>query len=118
MTTVETQNTPAITMTDTAVKHIKKYVAKHDQGKAMRLGVNKSGCSGLKYEIGIATDIAADDKVYDNNGACVIVAKDDLIYVVGTELDYIQEGLNWKLVFNNPNAQNSCGCGESFNLNS
>lgn len=118
MNNVQQAKPTGITMTQTAVRHIKKYVAKQDDGKAMRLAVKKSGCSGLRYDVSIAHHINDDDVLFEHDGASVVIQQQDLFYYVGTEIDYIQEGLNWKLVFNNPNAQNACGCGESFNLKS
>ncbi|MBX9704638.1 MAG: iron-sulfur cluster assembly accessory protein [Gammaproteobacteria bacterium] len=112
---VNTESTKAITMTPSAVEHIEHYLKKHD-AKAMRLTVKKSGCSGLKYDIVAVNEIHADDKVFTENNAVVVISSSDLLYYAGTELDYIQEGLNKKLIFNNPLAQNVCGCGESFNL--
>lgn len=113
MATVETN--PQLTMTSAAEKHIEHYLQKHD-AIAMRLTVKKSGCSGFKYDIVAVNEIGDDDKVFEQNQAKVVISKKDLLYYAGTELDYIQEGLNKKLVFNNPRAQNVCGCGESFNI--
>jgi len=104
-----------LTMTPAAVEHIESYLAKN-RAKAMRLTVKASGCSGYKYDIVAVNEINADDKEFTKGNAVVVISKADLLYYAGTELDYIQEGLNKKLVFNNPLAQNVCGCGESFNL--
>lgn len=108
---------PAITMTDSAIAHIETYLKKHD-AKAMRLTVKKSGCSGFKYKIVAVNEINDNDKTFQQGEAIVVISKDDLLYYAGTELDLVQEGLNKKLVFNNPLAENVCGCGESFNLKS
>ena len=102
-------------MTEPAKVYIASYLKKH-QAKAMRLTVKKSGCSGFKYDI-VATDVMNEnDRVFQENDAVVVISSDDLLYYAGTEIDYIQDGLNKKMVFNNPLAQNVCGCGESFNL--
>jgi iron-sulfur cluster assembly accessory protein len=109
------ENSPMLTMTPAAQKHIEQYLQKHT-ALAMRLTVKKSGCSGFKYDIVAVQAITDDDQVFEENQAKVVISKKDLLYYAGTELDYIQDGLNKKLVFKNPRAQNVCGCGESFNI--
>ncbi len=104
-----------LTMTPDAIRHIEHYLIKHN-AKAMRLTVKESGCSGYKYDIVAVNDIDSEDTTFVNNHAVVVISKKDLLYYAGTEIDYVQEGINKKLVFNNPRAQNVCGCGESFNL--
>ncbi len=111
----EMSNAKVITLTAAAVKHVEDYLHRH-QAKAMRLTVKKSGCSGFKYDIVAINKINEDDQTFQQQAAVVVISKADLLYYAGTELDYVQEGINKKLVFNNPLAQNVCGCGESFNL--
>lgn len=82
----------------------------------VRVGVKSGGCSGLSYELKF-DDIAAEtDKVFEDNNVRIIVDKKSFLYLVGTTLEY-SGGLNGKgFVFNNPNAERTCGCGESFSL--
>lgn len=82
----------------------------------VRVGVKSGGCSGLSYELKF--DKAADDsdKLFEDNQVRILVDKKSFLYLVGTTLEY-SGGLNGKgFVFNNPNAQRTCGCGESFSL--
>ena len=106
----------AITLTESAAKHIANQVAKSGGAIGLRLGVKHAGCSGLKYTFGIAHDISPDEIVFESFGAKVLVNAEGLNALDGTELDYVQEGLNSSFRFNNPRAKNACGCGESFSV--
>ncbi|CEN45243.1 Iron-sulfur cluster insertion protein ErpA (fragment) [Capnocytophaga canimorsus] len=80
------------------------------------MGVKSGGCSGLSYELKFDKTTDADDKIFENNGIRIAVNKKSFLYLVGTTLEY-SGGLNGKgFVFNNPNANRTCGCGESFSL--
>ena len=82
----------------------------------VRVGVKSGGCSGLSYDLKFDSDSTSDDKVFEDNAIRIIVDKKSFLYLVGTTLEY-SGGLNGKgFVFNNPNAQRTCGCGESFSL--
>lgn len=82
----------------------------------VRVGVKSGGCSGLSYELKFDDKIGETDKIFEANDIRIIVEKKSFLYLVGTILEY-SGGLNGKgFVFNNPNAQRTCGCGESFSL--
>lgn len=82
----------------------------------VRVGVKSGGCSGLSYELKFDNQVADEDKLFEDNDVRIIVDKKSFLYLVGTTLEY-SGGLNGKgFVFNNPNAQRTCGCGESFSL--
>ena len=82
----------------------------------IRVGVKSGGCSGLSYELKFDRKSCVDDKIFENNGIKIAVDKKSFLYLVGTTLDY-SGGLNGKgFVFINPNANRTCGCGESFAL--
>ncbi|MDO1513026.1 iron-sulfur cluster assembly accessory protein [Maribacter confluentis] len=82
----------------------------------VRVGVKSGGCSGLSYELNFDNKKDEADKVFEDNDVRIIVDKKSFLYLVGTVLEY-SGGLNGKgFVFNNPNAQRTCGCGESFSL--
>lgn len=82
----------------------------------VRVGVKSGGCSGLSYELNFDNKITDTDKVFEDNGVRIIIDKKSFLYLAGTILEY-SGGLNGKgFVFNNPNAQRTCGCGESFSL--
>lgn len=82
----------------------------------VRVGVKSGGCSGLSYEMSFDKESGADDKIFEDNLVKIVVDKKSFLYLVGTTLEY-SGGLNGKgFVFNNPNANRTCGCGESFSL--
>ena len=82
----------------------------------VRVGVKSGCCSGLSYDLKFDKALGEDDKVFEDNDIKIAVDKKSFLYLVGTTLEY-SGGLNGKgFVFNNPNAQRTCGCGESFSL--
>lgn len=82
----------------------------------VRVGVRSGGCSGLSYELKFDKSQNEGDKVFEDNDVKIVVDKRSVLYLAGTILEY-SGGLNGKgFVFNNPNAQRTCGCGESFSL--
>lgn len=82
----------------------------------VRVGVKSGGCSGLSYELNFDKAQTDDDKLFEDNEVKIVVNKRSVLYLAGTILEY-SGGLNGKgFVFNNPNAQRTCGCGESFSL--
>lgn len=105
----------SIFLTDGATSHFSKLIDKED--KAVFLGVKKSGCSGFTYALNI-------DNLTDENSKELhifqsipfIIKKEDFLFLNDTVIDYKKEGLNYKIIFNNPNSDNECGCGKSFSL--
>ncbi len=82
----------------------------------VRVGVKSGGCSGLSYDLKFDKTQEEGDKVFEDNGVKIIVDKKSFLYLIGTTLEY-SGGLNGAgFVFNNPNANRTCGCGESFSL--
>ncbi|CCG52049.1 Scaffold protein for Fe-S assembly, SufA [Flavobacterium indicum GPTSA100-9 = DSM 17447] len=82
----------------------------------IRVGVKSGGCSGLSYELKFDNKQNEDDKLIEDNGMKILCDKKSFLYLIGTTLEF-SGGLNGKgFVFNNPNAQRTCGCGESFSL--
>ena len=80
----------------------------------IRVGVEGGGCSGLSYKLEFDNQLKEGDQVFEDKGIKIVVDKKSFLYLIGTELDF-SGGLNGKgFVFNNPNAQRTCGCGESF----
>jgi iron-sulfur cluster assembly protein len=82
----------------------------------IRLGVKTTGCSGLSYVLEFVDTIAPEDEVFAQEGFSLIVDPKSLVYLDGTELGFVKEGLNEGFQFNNPNVKNECGCGESFHI--
>jgi len=108
-----------IKVSDTAKKKVIELM--NDDGfnaatDYVRVGVKSGGCSGLSYDLTFDNKKEENDKVFEENSVKIIVDKKSFLYLVGTTLEY-SGGLNGKgFVFNNPNANRTCGCGESFSL--
>jgi len=82
----------------------------------IRVGVKGGGCSGLMYELSFDAETKEGDQIIEDNGIRVAVDKKSYLYLLGTELDF-SGGLNGKgFIFKNPNANRTCGCGESFSI--
>ncbi|UXD88043.1 HesB/IscA family protein [Thalassolituus hydrocarboniclasticus] len=104
-------------MTEAAISHIRKQLAKNPAMKGIRLGVKKSGCSGFKYDIEFVEQAHdGDQTIQVADDILLFIAADAAPYVRGTEIDFSKEGLNSTIKFNNPNAKDLCGCGESFSV--
>jgi len=106
----------AITTTEAAAKHIENALTSRGKGVGIRLGVRTTGCSGMAYVLEFVDQTDENDHIFDSNGVKIIVDPKSLIYIDGTELDFVKEGLNEGFKFNNPNVRGECGCGESFNI--
>lgn len=106
----------AITMSEAAANRVQSFLKNRGKGLGLRLGVKTSGCSGMAYLLEFVDELAEDDTVFEDKGVKVIVDAKSLIYLDGTELDFVKEGLNEGFKFNNPNATAECGCGESFTV--
>jgi len=97
----------ALLMTDEGYDATKDFV---------RVGVKSGGCSGLSYELKFDKSQAETDKLFEDNEIRIVIDKKSVLYLAGTILEF-SGGLNGKgFVFNNPNAERTCGCGESFSL--
>ena len=82
----------------------------------VRVGVKSGGCSGLSYDLSFDDSKSDQDRLFEDNHVKILVDKKSLLYLLGTTLEY-SGGLNGKgFIFNNPNAERTCGCGESFSL--
>ena len=105
-----------VTMTDAAIEHVREQIEKHGAA-GMHLGVRESGCTGYMYEIHFVKDADPEHKKFEMaDDVTVYVDSPSLPYVQGTEIDYVTEGLNRSIRFNNPNIKAQCGCGESFSV--
>jgi iron-sulfur cluster assembly protein len=105
-----------ISLTPSAVERVRTYMANRGKGIGLRLGVKQTGCSGYAYVVSYADEIGAADVVFDEAGVKVVVDREALKFVDGTEIDFVRTGLNEAFKFRNPNVKGECGCGESFNV--
>lgn len=106
-----------MSMTDAAAKRVAAIMAsKEGQVLGLKVGIKKGGCAGMEYTMEWATEIGKFDEVVERDGARVIVDPKAVMYLLGTEMDYVVDKLSAQFVFNNPNQKSACGCGESVNL--
>ena len=105
-----------VALSEPAARHIAQQLAKRGASAAVRLAVRAAGCSGYSYRVEYADRVDARDTVFECRGIRVAVDPESLPFVHGSALDLVQEGLCRRLRFDNPNARQTCGCGESFAL--
>lgn len=106
---------PVIHLTPAAVKQVKDLIERKNLGNAaLRVSVDGGGCSGLTYKLHFETEVTAHDASFEFEGLRVIVDKKSALYLTGTTLDFSNALVGGGFKFMNPNAKQSCGCGESF----
>lgn len=106
----------AISMTEAAAFHVKQQLINRGKGLGIRVGVKTTGCSGLAYVLEFVDDINEEDVKFSSYDVDVYVDPKSLLYIDGTEMDFVKEGLNEGFQFSNPNVKGECGCGESFTV--
>ena len=106
----------AISMTEAAAQRARTFLEQRGKGVGIRLGVKTTGCSGLAYVMEFVDSVEDSDTVIEDKGVNIIIDGKSLVYLDGTEIDFVKEGLNEGFEFRNPNAKGECGCGESFNV--
>jgi iron-sulfur cluster assembly protein len=116
-TEVKTSSFTPITLTENAIKEVRKIISEKELSAefGLRVGVNGGGCSGMSYALGFDKK-QENDQEFDIDGVRVFMNKSHGLYLIGMEVDF-QDGLNARgFVFNNPNASTTCGCGSSFGV--
>jgi iron-sulfur cluster assembly accessory protein len=107
----------AITLTDRAAARVKELMAKSDKpAVGLRIGVRARGCSGLSYTMEYAEAAGKLDEVVEDKGVTVLIDPSATMFLIGTQMDYVEDKLGAQFVFNNPNEIDRCGCGESFRV--
>lgn len=106
----------AISMTAAAAERVRNFLHNRGKGIGLRVGVKTTGCSGLAYVLEFVDSLNDDDQVFEQDELKLIVDAKSLVYIDGTQLDFVKEGLNEGFQFNNPNVNGECGCGESFTV--
>lgn len=104
----------SVQLTESAARRITQQLRQRGAGIGLRVGVKKSGCSGYAYTMDYADAVGAEDVVFESHGARVVIAREALALLEGVTVDFRREGLSEAFRFDNPNAQGTCGCGESF----
>jgi iron-sulfur cluster assembly protein len=118
MSTMQKRERPkAVKLSDAAAERIREIMANAEGRYAgVRLGVTKGGCAGMSYTMDYAEAAAPHDEVVEDKGVTVFIEPKAIMFLIGTELDFVHEKLGARFVFNNPNQTAACGCGESVSL--
>ncbi len=106
----------SISLTDAAASRVRTFLENRGKGLGLRLGVKTTGCSGLAYVLEFVDELQEGDTVFEHQDVKVIVDAKSLVYLDGTQLDFVKNGLNEGFEFTNPNQKDECGCGESFTV--
>jgi iron-sulfur cluster assembly protein len=107
----------AISLTPAAADRVRELLASKGEGAlGLKLGVKSTGCSGFSYQLDFAREIEPGAEVVDIDGIKVVIEPRAVMYVLGTELDFVADKLGAQFVFRNPNEKARCGCGESFSV--
>lgn len=106
----------AISISETAARHVADQLANRGSGVGIRVGVKTTGCSGMAYVLEFVDKLDVGDQVFEDHGVKIVVDPKSLVYIDGTEMDYVKQGVNEGFEFRNPNAKGECGCGESFSV--
>ncbi|NNE21147.1 MAG: iron-sulfur cluster insertion protein ErpA [Rhizobiales bacterium] len=105
-----------ITLTERAAKRINEIVGGNPDKSALRISVLGGGCSGFQYEFDLDSTRNEDDLEISRDGASVLIDSISLVYVLGSEIDFVDDLIGAQFKINNPNATASCGCGTSFSI--
>ena len=108
---------PMVTLTDAAAQQIQHLLDKRGKASAgIRVGVRSAGCSGLAYSLEYADEIEKFDEVVMDKGVTVLIDPKAVMFLIGSEMDFVEDKLKSGFTFNNPNEKGKCGCGESFHV--
>ena len=106
-----------VTLTDAAATRMKEIMANAEEKFiGVRIGVKNGGCAGMEYVMAYATEGAPLDEVVEENGVKVLIDPKAILFLIGTEIDFVTEKLSSRFVFRNPNQTDACGCGESVTI--
>ncbi len=107
----------AMSLTDAAAERVKAMLAARGKPTAgVRIGVRTKGCSGMSYTLEFADEKGPFDEVVEDKGVTILIDPTATMFIIGSEMDFVEEKLKSGFVFNNPNEKGRCGCGESFNV--
>ena len=107
---------PNVMATDAALARVAEIVAKDGENSALRIMVEGGGCSGFSYKFDLTDTVNDDDLVIEKDGGKILIDEMSLIYMAGSEIDFVDDLMGQAFQVNNPNAVASCGCGTSFSI--
>ena len=107
----------AVRLTDAAAMRIQEIMSASDgKYQGVRVGVMNGGCAGMSYTMDYAEEIKPLDEVVEDKGVKIYIEPKAILFLIGTEMDFVREKLGARFVFNNPNQTAACGCGESVSI--
>ncbi|MEE8532214.1 MAG: iron-sulfur cluster assembly accessory protein [Alphaproteobacteria bacterium] len=110
-------STQLITLTDAAAKRVQDLIDRSEKPVlGLRVGVNSRGCSGLSYVVEYAEEQKRFEDVVEDKGVKIFIDPTAVMFLLGSEMDYVEDKFHTGFVFNNPNEKGRCGCGESFHV--
>lgn len=104
-----------ISLTEAAIDRVKS-IMESKEAHGILVGIKKGGCAGMEYTINLVKEEMPDADIVETNGARVFIARDAVLFLLGTQMDYEVTTLRSGFVFNNPNQISACGCGESVEI--
>lgn len=108
---------PILSLTDKAIAHVKTLMQKADSdAMGLRVGIKTAGCSGLQYVVEFATEKKPFEDVIEQDGVRIFIDPSAVMFLIGSEMDWVEEKFASSFVFHNPNEAARCGCGESFTV--
>jgi iron-sulfur cluster assembly protein len=114
---IQRERPKPVKLTDAAATRIQAIMAGADgQVQGVRVGVTNGGCAGMSYTMDYAAEAKPFEEVMEDKGVKVFIDPKAILFLIGTELDFVQEKLGARFVFNNPNQTSACGCGESVSI--
>lgn len=106
-----------LTITDAALDRVRALISQRSKPSVgIRIGVQTKGCSGLTYTLEFADEKGELDEIVEKDGVTVLIDPKATMFIIGTEMDYVEEKMKAGFVFRNPNEKGRCGCGESFHV--
>ncbi len=106
-----------MTITDAAAERVKALLAKRGKPSVgIRIGVRSKGCSGMSYTLEYADEKSQFDEILEDKGVTVLIDPKATMFILGTEMDFVEDKMQSGFVFKNPNEKGRCGCGESFHV--
>ena len=111
------QKSNILTLTPKAIERIRYLVNQSSsQDNILRVGIEKGGCAGLTYSMDYTSEIKEGDEIVDQDDVRVVIDPKAILYLLGTEMDYVEDKFSSGFKFNNPNEVSACGCGESVEI--
>ncbi|MEO1014159.1 MAG: iron-sulfur cluster assembly accessory protein [Pseudomonadota bacterium] len=107
----------AVTLTEAAASRMQEIMSAAEENFiGVKIGVKNGGCAGMEYTMDYATEAAPLDEVVEDSGVRILIDPKAILFLLGTEIDFVTEKLSQRFVFNNPNQTDACGCGESVTI--